>query len=133
MKMETHVYVWRDHAFAGRNEISLKELAEYPCISFDQGDDSNYYLTEEAMADHEFKRMIKSDDRATSMELIASLHGYSIGSGMLAEKDAILQGLVSIKLREEDPLTIGYIVRKESALSVYGRAYVEELVKLCDK
>ena len=133
MKVETYVYVWKDHAFAGRKEISLKELAEYPCISFDQSDDSNYYLTEEAMADYDFKKMIKSDDRATSMELIASLHGYSIGSGMLAEEDAILQGLVSIKLKEEDPLTIGYIVRKDSALSVYGRAYVEELVKLSDK
>ena len=81
------------------------------------------------MADYDFKKMIKSDDRATSMELIANLHGYSIGSGMLAGEDAVLQGLVSIKLKEEDPLTIGYIVRKGRAMSVYGKAYVEELEK----
>lgn len=48
---------------------------------------------------------------------------------MLAERDATLKGLVSIKLVEEDTLTIGYIVRKESNLSVYGKRYTEELLK----
>jgi hypothetical protein len=73
--------------------------------------------------------MIKSDDRATSMEIIAELKAYSIGSGMLSGEDAILQGLTAIKLKEEDPITIGYITRKGSALSVYGKRYVDELMK----
>ena len=127
MRKETYAYVWKDHKFAGRKEISLEELSDYPCISFDQSDDSNFYLTEEAMADYDFSKMIKSDDRATTMELIATLDGYSIGSGMLSADDAVLSGLVSIKLKEEDPLTIGYIVRKGAVLSKYGKAYVEKL------
>ena len=125
MRKETYIYVWKDHEFAGRSEIALEELSGYPCISFDQSDDTQFYLSEEAMADYDFQKMIKSDDRATTMELMAELHGYSIGCGMLSGEDAILEGLVSIKLREEDPLTIGYIVRKGSVLSVYGQAYVE--------
>lgn len=129
MQRETYAYVWKNHEFAKRKTISLEELKDYPCVSFDQSDDSNLYLTEEAMADYDFGKMIRSDDRATTMEIIAELGGYSIGSGMLAEKDSILQGLVSIKLKEEDPLTIGYIVRKGSDLSHYGQAYVEELLK----
>ncbi len=129
MQRETYAYVWKDHPFAGRKEISLEELSEYPCVTFDQGDESNLYLTEEAMADYDFRKMIKSDDRATTMELISELHGYSIGSGMLAGDKAILKGMVSIKLKEEDTLVIGYIVRKDSKMSVYGKAYVEELLK----
>ncbi len=129
MKRETYIYVWKDHEFAGRQEISIDELSDYPCISFDQSDNSNFYLSEEAMADYEFKKLIKSDDRATTMELIAELHGYAIGSGMLAGDQAILKGMVSIKLKEEDPLTIGYIVRTGSYLSIYGKDYVEELLK----
>lgn len=129
MRKETYIYVWKDHEFAGRSEIALEELSGYPCISFDQSDDTQFYLSEEAMADYDFQKMIKSDDRATTMELMAELHGYSIGCGMLSGEDAILEGLVSIKLREEDPLTIGYIVRKGSVLSVYGQAYVEALQK----
>ena len=129
MRRETYIYVWKDHEFAGRKEISIEELSDYPCITFDQSDDSNLYLNEEALADYDFKRMIKSDDRATTMEIIATLHGYSIGSGMLADDDAILKGMVSIKLKEEDPLIIGYITRNGSAMSVYAKAYVEELLK----
>ncbi len=129
MKRETYAYFWKGHEFAERNEISINELKDLPCVSFDQSDDSNFYLNEEAMADHAFEKMIRSDDRATSMEIIAELGGYSIGSGMLAGDDNILKGLVSVKLKEEDPLIIGYIVRKGSSLSLYGSAYVDELLK----
>ena len=129
MQRETYVYVWKDHKFAGRKEISIEEMRSYPCVSFDQSDDSNFYLTEEAMADYSFDKMIRSSDRATSMELMAKLGGYSVGSGMLTQEDAILQGLVAIKMKEEDPLIIGYITRKGSTHSQYGEAYVEELLK----
>jgi len=129
MIRDTYAYVWKGHPLSKKKKVSLSDLQDYPCMVFDQSDDSNFYLTEEAMSDYDFNKLIKSDDRATTMELIAGLNGYSIGSGMLAENDAILQGLVSIKLKEEDPLTIGYITRKGSTLSKYGKAYIEELLK----
>lgn len=129
MRRDTYVYVWKDHPLADRSEVSLEELSDYPCVAFDQSDDSRYYLAEEAMADYDFRKLIRSDDRATTMELIADLQGYSIGSGMLSGDDVILKGLVSVKLKEEDPLTIGYITRKGSAASRYGQAYIEELLK----
>ena len=127
MRRETYVYVWKDHPFAGRREISIDEMQDYPCVCFDQSSESNFYLTEEALADYAFDKTIRSDDRATSMEIIAALGGYSIGSGMLSGDDAILQGLVAIKLKEEDPLIIGYITRKMSTLSVFGKVYIQTL------
>lgn len=129
MKREAYAYVWKNHKLAERDSVSLEELKDYPCIAFNQSGDSKFYLTEEAMADYDFSKMIKSDDRATSMELIADLNGYSIGSGILSGEEAVLKGLVSVKLKEEDPLIIGYIVRKGVSLSAYGRTYVEELLK----
>ena len=129
MTRDTYVYVWKGHELAGRKEISIEEMRGYPCVSFDQSDDSSFYLTEEAMADYDFDKMIKSDDRATSMEIIAELGGYAIGSGMLSDEQVILQGLTAIKLKEEDPLVIGYITRKGHALSTYGERYLEELLK----
>jgi len=133
MRRETYAYFWKGHKLAGRKTVSVEELAEYPLISFDQSEEGNFYLTEEAMADFEPAKTIKSTDRATSMELMAALGGYAIGSGMLAGDDVILKGLVSVKLKEEDPLTIGYIVRKGSNLSAYGTAYIEELNKYKEK
>ena len=129
MKRDTYVYVWKNHKFAGRKEISIDDMRDYPCVSFDQTSDGNFYLTEEALADYSFDKMIRSDDRATTMEIIAGLGGYSVGCGMLSKEDSILQGLVGIKMKEEDPLTIGYITRRGSALSRYGEEYVKELLK----
>ena len=127
MTRETYVYLWKDHPLSNRNSLSLADLKDYPCVSFDQSDESNFYLTEEAIADYDFEKMIRSDDRATTMEILAELNGYSIGSGMLAGNDVILQGLVSIKLKEEDPLMIGYITRSGAELSVYGKEYIADL------
>ncbi len=129
MKRETYVYVWKNHKFARRKKISIEEMRDFPCVSFDQTGDGNFYLTEEAMADYSFDKMIKSDDRATTMEIIAELGGYSVGSGMLSKEDSILKGLVGIKMKEEDTLTIGYITRKGSTLSQYGEEYVKELLR----
>lgn len=129
MKRDTYVYVWKNHKYAGRKDISIEEMKNYPCVSFDQSSDGNFYLPEEAMADYSFDKMIKSDDRATTMEIIAELGGYSVGSGMLSKEDSILQGLVGIKMKEEDPLTIGYIIRKGSSLSRYGEEYIKELLR----
>lgn len=129
MKKDTYAYVWKGHPIAERKEVSLEELREYPCVAFDQGDDDYFYLSEEAMGDYDFQKLIRSDDRATTLELIAQLGGYSVGSGMLSEEDVVLQGLVSVKLTEEDPLVIGYITRKGGSLSRYGKAYVEELLE----
>ena len=132
MRKEAYIYVWENHKLADREEVSIAEMKGYPCISFDQEEEGTFYLTEEAMADYSFDKMIKSDDRATSMELIHELGGYSVGSGMLSQDNAILRGLKAVKLKEEDPLVIGYIIRKGSNLSNYGQLYIEELLKYKD-
>jgi DNA-binding transcriptional LysR family regulator len=129
MMKNTYVYLWKTHPLADRNELSLNELAQYPCVSFDQNSESEYYLTEEALGNYDFDKLIKSNDRATTAELMASLNGYSIGTGNMTESVALRDGFVCIKLREEDPLTIGYIVRASHSISDIGSTYIDELLK----
>ncbi|MBQ2512660.1 MAG: LysR family transcriptional regulator [Clostridia bacterium] len=129
MKRDTYIYVWKDHPLAGEKMLSLDDMKGWPCVSFDQSGDGNFYITEEAMADYPFDRTIRSGDRATTMEIIAELGGFSVGSGMLAEKGSVLSGMVAIKMKEDDPLTIGYITRVGRALSHYGEEYVKELLR----
>ena len=129
MKRDTYIYVWKDHPLAGEKMLSLDDMKGWPCVSFDQSGDGNFYITEEAMADYPFDRTIRSGDRATTMEIIAELGGFSVGSGMLAEKGSVLSGMTAIKMKEEDPLTIGYITRVGRALSHYGEEYVKELLR----
>ena len=129
MVKETYVYVWKKHPLADRRELSLSELTEYPCVSFDQNSDNEFYLSEEALGDYDFDKLIKSSDRATSAELMTSLNGYSIGTGNIIDSQALKKGIIAIKLKEEDPLTIGYIVKKNHKLSDIAEKYIQELLK----
>ena len=129
MKRDTYVYVWKKHPLAKKKILSLKELEDYPCISFDQSSDNEFYLPEEALSNYDFGRLIKSNDRATSAELMVALNGYSIGTGIMTDSIAIKSDYCVIKLEEEDPLTIGYIVRENHNLSDIGKSYIEELLK----
>ena len=129
MVRSTYAYLWKTHPLADRDELSLEDLEDYPCISFDQNSESEYYLTEEALSDYDFKKHIKSNDRATTAELMAALNGYSIGTGNMTESIALKDDFVCIKLKEEDPLTIGYIVRSNHEVSDIGKTYIEELIK----
>ncbi|MDD6402256.1 MAG: LysR family transcriptional regulator [Lachnospiraceae bacterium] len=129
MTKNTYVYVWKKHPLADREELSLADLEGYPCVSFDQSSDNNFYLSEEALSNYDFKKIIKSTDRATSAELMVALNGYSIGTGIMIESFSLKSGFNTIKLKEEDPLTIGYIVKENHSLSEIGETYVEELAK----
>lgn len=127
MQRATYIYVWKDHPLASCEEISLEELKEYPCVAFEQNSENDFYLNEEALSDYDFDKLVKTNDRATSIEIVAGLNGYSVGTGTLAKSAALADGLVCIKLKEEDPLTIGYIVRKGYNLSPVGEEYIKEL------
>lgn len=129
MIRETYAYLWKTHPLADKSELSIGELSDYPCVSFDQNSESEYYLAEEALGNYDFDKLIKSNDRATTAELMASLNGYSIGTGNMTESIALQDGFVCIKLKEEDPLTIGYIVRASNTISDIGSTYINELMK----
>lgn len=126
---ETFVYVWKSHPLASAQALSLEDLKDYPCISFDQSSENDFYLTEEALGDYAFEKLIKTNDRATSAELMAAMNGYSIGTGVMTDSFALKRDFVTIKLKEEDPLTIGYIVRANHKLSEIGQRYIDELLK----
>lgn len=129
MICDTYAYLSTNHPLAGKKELSLEELKEYPCVSFDQANETEFYLSEEALSGYSFDKIIRSNDRATSCEILTMLNGFAIGTGIMIDSFALNDALISVKLKEEDPLTIGYILKKKHELSEFGKMYVEELEK----
>ena len=126
-----YVYLWRDHPLADRKSIAFDDLAPYPCLSFEQGENSNFYLAEEILSTNEYPRMIKCCDRATILNLMIGSLGYTLCSGIICEE---LNGsdylAVPYEADEENPnsvMEIGYIIRKNSLMSQIGDRYVTEL------
>ena len=123
---DTYIYLSKNHPLAGRDELSLEDLQDYPCMVFDQGDNTSFYYREEALATYDYRKVISTNERATSIELMLGLNGYAVGAAMLGE-GATSSDIKVIKLKEEEPLTFGYITRKGSQLTKMGQCFVEKL------
>ena len=127
-----YVYLWKGHPLANQSEISLEDLEEYPCLAFAQGENNSFYFAEEVLSTYQYKRFIRASDRATLLNLMVGLNGYTLCFGIICEE---LNGsdYCAIKLKSDEKMTIGYISRKDSTMSKIGATYIEEITKYKDK
>lgn len=132
LKCHIYVYLWKGHPLASKKTIALEELEEYPCLSFDQGNNNSFYFAEEVLSTYEYKRLIKANDRATMLNLMVGLNGYTLCSGIICE-DLNGSDYCAVKLQADEVMTIGYLARKGVAISPLGRKYLEEIAKYKDK
>lgn len=123
-----YVYMSADHPLAGKKKIDLDDLAEYPALLFEQGDNNSFYLAEEMHSTYKFKRTIKADDRATMLNLMTGMNGFTLCSGIICEK-LNGDGYVAIPLKSKDKMSIGYVKRKHMPLSLLGERYIDILKK----
>lgn len=123
-----YAYLWKNHPLAGKKIIALEELQDYPCLSFEQGDNNSFYFAEEILSTYDFKKTIKSNDRATNLNLMIGLNAFTLCSGIICEE---LNGsdYIAVKLAEEVTMDIGYIKRAHMNISEIGELYIEEIKK----
>ncbi|MGM9936804.1 MAG: LysR family transcriptional regulator [Candidatus Ornithomonoglobus sp.] len=133
---KAYVYVWKNHPLASNESISFDELADYPCLSFEQGEDGSFYFAEEILTDNTYPRTIKACDRATMLNLMVGLNGYTLCSGIICEE---LNGsdFIAVPFRDDavnrnSTMEIGYISNKNGTLSNIGRIYIDEVKKYLD-
>jgi DNA-binding transcriptional LysR family regulator len=123
------VYLWKGHPLAGEKSITFEQLADYPCLSFEQGDNSSFYLAEEILSTNEYQRIIKANDRATMLNLMIGLDGYTLCSGIICEE---LNGSDYIAVpfdngSADEVMEIGYITLKNVILSEMAEIYIGEI------
>ena len=129
---DTFVYLWSGHPLAKQDVITMEELDEYPCLSFDQGKNNSLYLAEEMKSTYEYRRLIKANDRATLLNLMIGLNAYTLCSGIICE-DLNGNDYKAVPLKETEKMRIGYIKRKGAKGSHIGELYNEELKKYKEK
>ena len=128
---DAYVYLWKGHPLAQNKSIRFDELIEYPSLSFEQGGSGSMYFDEEILSNHQYPRTIKATDRATMLNLMVGLNGYTLCSGIICEE---LNGsdftAIPFEPDSEHPgskMKIGYITKKNIHLSRVGKMYVEAL------
>lgn len=133
---DAYVYMWKGHPLADKESVGFDELADYPCLSFEQGAEASFYFAEEIFSTNEYPRTVKATDRATMLNLMVGLNGYTLCSGIICEE---LNGsdYIAVPLKTEyaadGKMEIGYIIKKETVLSSVGELYIKELRKYLNK
>ena len=132
-----YVYLWKGHPLAKEKSISLQQLDEYPCLSFEQGSSSSFYFAEEVFSTRAYRRTIKVDDRATMLDLMRGLGGYTLCSGILCEE--LNRGdykAVPLEMEEEEKdrvMEVGYIMKKNLIPSKMAALYIGEMQRYLEK
>lgn len=127
-----YAYMSKSNPLAEKKQITMKDLDKYPCLAFSQGEHNSFYFAEEVLSTYEYKRLIRVSDRATILNMMIGLNGYTLCSGIICE-DLNGTDYCAVKLKTKEKMTIGYISRKHSKLSEMGQKYIEELSKYKEK
>ena len=123
-----YAYMSKSNPLAKKKQVTMKDLDEYPCLAFSQGEHNSFYFAEEVLSTYEYKRLIRVSDRATILNMMIGLNGYTLCSGIICE-DLNGSDYCAVKLNTKEKMTIGYISRKHSKISEMGEKYIEELSK----
>lgn len=123
-----YAYMSKRNPLADKKEITLEELDDYPCLAFEQGEHNSFYFAEEVLSTYEYKRFIRVNNRATILNLMVGINGYTLCSGIICE-DLNGTDYCAVKLKTDEKMTIGYISRKASVISEMGQKYIDELSK----
>ena len=123
-----YVYLSKGNPLASKEMIDFEELQQYPCLSFEQGDNNSFYFAEEVLSTYDYRQIIKADDRATLLNLMVGLNGYTLCSGIICS-DLNGDEYAAVPLNTRETMTIGYIKHRKMPLSTLGEKYIEELEK----
>ena len=123
-----YVFLWKGNPLAQKELIEFEDLKDYPCLSFEQGDENSFYFAEEVFSTYDYKQIIKTDDRATILNLMIGLNGYTLCSGIICN-DLNGNEYAAVPLHTDEKMHIGYIKKKGMPLSRLGERYISELRK----
>ena len=123
-----YVFMAKSNPLAKKEIIKMEDLMDYPCCTFDRGERNSFYFAEEVLSTYSYRKFIKVNDRATILNLMVGLNGYTLCSGIICQE---LNGpeYIAIPLDTKEMMRIGYIKHKKMRLSELGKKYVEELKK----
>lgn len=121
-----HVFMNATHPLAGREAVTLADMAPYPYLSFEQGENNSFYFSEEILSDIPRPKNIKVRDRATLFNLLIGLDGYTVSTGVISKE---LNGadIISKPLIVDEYIRIGVVTKRQVALSRFAQAYIETL------
>lgn len=121
-----HVFLYKYHPLADKEIINLIDLEEYPCLTFEQGEHSSFYFSEEILSTRSVKKSIRVSDRAAVVNFLIGLNAYTISTGVFPK---YLHGddIISLPLNVDEQIIVGVLKHRDLTLSHLGEIYWDAL------
>jgi len=121
-----HIFVSASNPLAAKEYVTLQDLEDYPCLSFEQGEYNSFYFSEEILSTAYSRKSIRVSDRATIFNLMIGLNGYTISTGIVSA-DLNGDNITAVPLRVDDSIEVGWISHNSIQLTRQAAMYLEEL------
>ncbi len=127
-----HVFLYRKHPLAKRASVGFADLGEFPCVTFDQGEENPFYFAEEVGSERQMKKRVLVTDRAAVANFLMALDAYIVTTGVLP---SFLHGrdIVAVPLDVDEPMTVGTVRHADRRLSELGHAFMTSLAETARK
>ena len=121
-----HVFLFRKHPLAKRASVGFADLEDFPCVTFDQGEENPFYFAEEIGSERPMKRRILVTDRAAVANFLMALDAYIVTTGVLP---SFLHGrdIIAVPLDVDEPMTVGAVRHADRRLSELGHTFMASL------
>ncbi len=129
------VYLHKNHPLAKKESLSLEDLSEYHFVTFDT-DDVKSFFSDEVISRFGLDKAITVADRATELNLLQTLNGYTFLSGVFGEDgNEDDDNFVLIPLQNHDEkishsFELGYITKKVTRMDNISLTYIDAVRRI---
>ena len=129
--VKPHIFIYKKNPLAGRTSVTLDDLEDLPCLSYEQGDHNSFYFSEEILSTLPHRKSIKVSDRAAVVNLLIGVNAYTISTGVFP---SYLHGddIISIPLEVDEIIRVGVLTRKDYVPTRLGEVYLSALKRIAD-
>ena len=119
-------FISRNNPLAAKKVITMEDLKPYPFIQYEQGEEGSFYFYEEAVWPEYSPKQINVTDRATILNFIIGLNGYTVCTG-IDNGDLNNEKIVTVPLDTDETMLVGWITNERSKLSKAAETYLDKL------
>lgn len=128
-------YLHKNHPLAKKESLSLDELSAYHFVTFDT-DDVKSFFSDEVIVKYGLDKAITVADRATELNLLEQLNGYTFLSGVFGEdQNDPSEDFVLIPLKNPDgkishSFELGYITKSGAKKNNISLTYIDAIRRI---
>ena len=126
------VYLHKNHPLAKKESVSLDELSPYRFVTFDT-DDVKSFFSDDVIVRYGLNQAITVADRATELNLLKTLDGYTFLSGVFAEEtneDFVLVPLKNLDDGLCHSFELGYITKNDVKMNALCQSYIDAIRRI---